>query len=214
MGYSQTEKGKMFVGGQISLSGNTNSNLDTLSKYDYNYVNFTFAPNFGYFIMDNFAIGANINLGVSNSKNDYNYTNQTPSLTTNKSTTLSYGVGGFTRYYINITDNFKFFFNGGINYLHQTQKTTNSNNDPNYIYSTSNPATQEHQINNISFAISPGIVYFVTPKLGIQAAFGNINYSYSSSKNTSLSYDNHNNSNNYGINLNLSTFNLGMNYYF
>jgi len=214
MGYSQTEKGKMFIGGQINLSGNTTSNLDTLYKYDYNSNGFTIAPNFGYFIIDNFAIGANVNLGVSNYTEKQNYTNQIPSEYTNKYNTLSFGIGGFARYYMNITDNFKFYFNGGMNYLHQIQKTTNSNNDPNYVYSTNNPASQENQINNVSLIISPGLVYFVTPKIGIETAFGNINYSYSSSKNTSLSYDNHNNSSSYGINLNLSTFFLCLNYYF
>jgi hypothetical protein len=212
--YSQTEKGKMFIGGQVTLSGNTTSNSDTSYKSDNNSIGFTVAPNFGYFIMDNFAIGANVNLGVSNSTQKQDYPNQTPSEYTYKYNTLSFGIGGFARYYINITDNFKFYFNGGINYLHQTKKTTYSNNDPNYVYSTSNPANQVTPINNISLFISPGVVYFVTPKIGIQAAFGNINYSYSSSKNTSLTYANHSNSSSFGVNLNLSAFALGLNYYF
>ena len=217
--YSQTEKGKMFIGGsgQINLSGNKVSNLDASSKSDNNTFGFSIAPNYGYFIKDNFAIGANINLGVSNSTQNlnYNYINQTPPSTyTNKSNTLSYGIGGFACYYLNITDNFKCYFNGGVSYLYSTQKVKLSNNDPTFVYGTNDPENQEIQTNNISFAFSPGFVYFLTPKIGIQTTFGNIYYNYSSSKNKSLFYDNRTNTGSYGIDLNLSTFSLGMNYYF
>jgi len=211
--YSQTEKGKMFIGGQLNLSGSRLSHLDTLYKSENNTVGFSFAPNYGYFIKDNFAIGATVNFGVSNSTQNTSDT-QILSTVTRKSNTLSCGIGGFARYYLNITDNFKFYFNGGINYLYSTQKIKLSNNDPTYVYSPSNPESQEIQTNTISFAISPGLVYFVTPKIGIQTTFGNINYNYFSSTNKSLLYDNHNNVNSYGVNLNLSTFSFGLNYYF
>jgi len=210
--YSQTEKGKMFIGGQVSLSGSSQSHIDTSYKSENNTVGFSIAPNYGYFIKDNFAIGATINFGVSNSTQNTSYTS--PITYTNKSNTLSYGIGGFANYYVNITDNFKFYFNGGVNYLYSTQNTKHSNNDPYYFYSPRNPENQEIQTNAISFSIAPGLVYFVTPKLGIQTTFGNINYNYSSSKNKSLLHDNHTNISSYGANLNPSTFSLGLNYYF
>ena len=175
--YSQTEKGKMFIGGQLNLSSNLNSSLDILSKSDNNSFGINISPNFGYFIADNFAIGANINLGTSSSTQNKEYTSATlPSKYTFKSTSISLGLGGFARYYINISDNFKFYFNGGVNYLYSTQKITNSNNDPNYIYSSGNPASEEYQTNTLSLAVSPGLAYYITPKIGIQTSFGNINY--------------------------------------
>jgi hypothetical protein len=212
--YSQTEKGKNFIGGQINLSGSTSSFLDTLNKFDNNSFGFSVSPNYGYFIADNVAIGVNVNFGISNAVQNSKYSNNIPSEFTYKSNTLSYGGGAFARYYLNISDKFKFYFNGGLNYFYSTQKIKNSNNDPNYVYSTSNPANKEVQTNSLAFAISPGLVYFITPKVGLHTSFGNLNYNYSRSKNISLLYDNHNNSSSYGFNFNLTTFYVGLNYYF
>jgi hypothetical protein len=206
-GYSQTEKGKMFIGGSFNLYGNTHSRLDSSYKYDYDRIGFTIAPNFGYFIADNLATGAFINLGFvkSNQTEDYMNRRTYSSMNNYKSNLLSLGLGGFMRYYINITDKFKFFANGNINYQFQSDKRTYQNNYP---------TNQTEESNNISINISPNFVYFVTPKLGIETSFGNIYYDYSSSKNKSVSYDNHDNSSDYGVNLSLSSFYLGLNYYF
>ena len=210
--YSQTEKGKMFIGGQISLSGSSNSRLDTLFGSSSNSVAFTFAPSFGYFIANNVAIGATVMFGTSNSTQ--NFINQgaggiPSSKLTDKSTSLNLGFGGFACYYINITDKLKAYFNGGINYTNSTSKYTN-------IYSNypGNSSIDQPQINTISLAVTPGLIYFITPKIGIETSFGNMSYSYSSSKDKSLSYPNYNNSSNYGINLNLAAFSFGLNYFF
>jgi hypothetical protein len=212
--YSQTEKGKKFIGGQFNLSGNTNSYLDTLYKYDNNSFGFQIDPGFGFLIINNFAIGCDIKFGISDITQNIEYPSQIHSKSTIKSTSISYGVGGFARYYKKIVDRFFIFVNGDVSYMYQEQKLKYSNNDPNYIYPASNPANQKVQVNNISVVISPGLVYFVTSKLGVQFVFGNIHYTNSTSKNKSLLYDNHNNANNYGININLSTLYLGLNYYF
>lgn len=210
-GYSQTEKGKMFIGGQVGLTGNTMSIMDSLSLGDHNKAEFTISPNIGYFIKDNFAIGGTVTFGTNNitdsnetfySTSKFKYTNNTNS--------IIYGIGGFARKYINITDKFKFYVNYGINYQYETQKSTYSSNNPDYT----NLAIQKIEVSSISFAVTPGLVYFITPKIGIQTTFGNLNYSFSSYKNTSLNYENYNNSTNYGLNLNFSSLSIGLNYYF
>ena len=38
--------------------------------------------------------------------------------------------------------------------------------------------------NSVGFTIAPDFEYFITPKIGMQTSFGNINYTYLSSKNT------------------------------
>lgn len=215
--YSQTEKGRMFIGGLLNLAGDSNSDLDTLRKYDYNSITFTIAPNFGYFIADNFAIGGNINFGTTSLTSTNDYTGSTtslPSIFSYKSSLLRYGLCGFASYYTNITDNFKLYFSGSLNYYYSSEKRTLSNNDTNHVYSIINPENQEIQSNGLSLVVTPGLVYFITPKIGIHSTFGSIYYSYSSSKNKSLPYDNQYKSNQYGIALNLSSIYFGVNYYF
>ena len=70
--YSQTEKGKMFIGGQLSLTRNTNSVLDSLISIDNNTGGFSISPDFGYFIKDNLAIGATLSFETSDQTQNYN----------------------------------------------------------------------------------------------------------------------------------------------
>lgn len=212
--YSQTEKGKNFIGGQISISGNTNSNHDTLYNYDLNSFGFQFNPGYGHLIKNNFAVGCNLKFGISNETQNNEYPNQSPSKSERKNNSISYGIGGFARFYKKIIDKFFFYVNGEVSYKYQIDKLVYSNNDPNYVFPSYNPANQKIQSNSISLRINPGLVYFVTSKLGIQATFGDIYYINSSSKNESVSFDNYKNTSNYGINLNISTFSLGLNYFF
>jgi hypothetical protein len=204
----------MLIGGQFNLAHNTYSNLDTLYKYNYNSTEYQIVPGFGYFIKDNFAVGAEINLDISNTtyKNSNSY--NTPVESTTKSNTIGYGEGIFARYYKRIAGNFFFFAEGKIGYTYRIQKLDYSTSDSNYVYPANFPAHQEVQLNKISIDVKPGLVYFISPKLGIQTVFGDIDYSNSNSKNISLQQDNHNNSKSYGINLNMSTFYLGLSYYF
>ena len=181
---SQTEKGKMILGGLFSISGYSNSSYETTTlSSTYKYFNFQVSPNFGYFIKDNLAIGTNLNFQITNTYYDYpnmilgnNYQSRINS--------MNYGIGVFARYYKKITGSFSFFINGELNYSYQIQKIE-------YI---TGPG-KETDLSNLSFSLSPGVVYFISPKFGMQATFGN------------LTFDN-------SINLNTSTFTFGLNYYF
>lgn len=214
--YSQTEKGKKLVGGQFNINGENNSNLDDSFSSDRNSFGFQIIPSFGYFIKDNFAIGANLNMGISNTTEVRGFPGIIPSdKFTTKSNSISYGGGGFVRYYKKILDSLFFTLNGAGTYTYQTTNLDYTNNDPNnLVLSTGDPALQEVQTKSITFAISPGFVYFMTRKLGITCSFSSIYYSNSSSKNISVLHDNHNDVNNYGFNLSVTTFYLGINYNF
>lgn len=205
-GFSQTEKGKKFIGGRIFLNGSSSSSSDTLFKNGTNTFAIQIVPNYGYFIKDNLAIGANINFGINNSSSYWEYPN-TNFKESFKSNSNSYGIGGFARYYKKITDNFLFFINGGVSYSYGTGRKEQIT----YSFPTG-PPIQEIQTNTISFVGYPGLVYFITPKLGIEGSISSFNYNFSSSKNKTLLNDNLTKSSAYGINLNPISF--GLCYYF
>ena len=216
-GFAQTEKGKMFIGGNINITGRNNSNKpDSLESEKVKSFSFQINPNVGYFIKDNFAVGINLNFGIANSTQNYNaISGQLPYYEMNyKDNSITYGGGVFARRYFKIADKFFFLLNGNINYNYQTLKDVRSCNDPNYVFPTDYPATQKSFTKSFGISVNPGLVYFVSPKLGIQTSFGNIFYNNSTSKNTSLLYDNTNNTKIFGANLNISTFSIGLNYYF
>jgi len=203
LGYSQTEQGKMFIGGQVSFLGNSQSQLDNQFKLNIHSNSFTLTPTFGYFIKDHLAIGVNVTYSYLNlNQTDGNLIDANLSYNY-KSTTIGYGIGGFVRYYSDITDKFKFFLHGGFSYLNTEQKSTSSTS-----------VNRDFITNSTTFSIAPGLVYFVTPKFGIQTTFGNLFYSINKAKTKDSPYDNHDNSNPYGLNLNPATFSLGLCYYF
>ncbi|MEP6795270.1 MAG: hypothetical protein ABJB16_13150 [Saprospiraceae bacterium] len=212
--YAQTEKGNIFLGGQLNLfisnwTISDNNNVGTSQT-----LNFSIAPNIGAFIKDNLAIGLAINIGNSNNKNVYDPVSPLAFGSTIKNSTMNYGVGIFMRSYKKITNNFYFSINGQLNYLSQPGKTEDISEDPNVVYPPSSPAIQYIRSSTIGVTIAPGLDYFITPHLGLRATFGNLFFNTSTTKNITLQNDNKQTVSNYGINLNISTFSFGMNYYF
>lgn len=106
---AQTEKGNWLVGGTFNL--NTVSNSTTIGLN----------PTAGYFVADNFAVGATIML-------EYDKFGE------NKSTT--FGAGPLARYYFGKPTNVRPFAHGELNFLSQKFKFptgTNTENGINYF---------------------------------------------------------------------------------
>ncbi len=183
---SQTAKGKKFIGGMLN---NLTWKHTSTSNGNINQLGLQIVPDFGYFIKDDFAIGANLNIGIYNTHSNNLDINST-----------SYGIGGFARYYKKITDKFLFFANAGVSYAYGTGRWGSSN------------INEQVRSNTLSFAISPGLVYFISPKFGLEASFGNLHYTHTSSENITLAQKRQ--SSDFGPSFNLATFFFGLNYYF
>lgn len=212
--YAQTEKGNIFIGGQINVFGNKSTNSDNTNVGTSHVLNFTIAPNVGAFISDNLAIGLSINVGNNTNKIVYDPISPVSFGTTSKSSTMSYGLGLFIRSYKKITNNLFFSVNGQLSYLSQPGKTESTTEDPNYVYPPTFPAKQYTRSSTINVTIAPGLDYFITPHLGLRTTFGGLFANTSTSRNITLQNDNKQTSLGYGLNLSLNSFTFGLNYYF
>jgi len=207
--YSQSEKVKMLLGGQFNFSGSNNNFENGSTKSDGNSYSFTLAPNFGYFISDNFAIGTNLSLSTTNSWSE----SQSYSESRSESHLSSYGIGMFARRYLTVNEKFRFYLGGGISFstFHLKSSEISYYNDYDY--------DRNQDGNSFGLGVVPGIVYFVTPRLGFEAQFGSFNY-HRTSIDTEEIDDNGNKTNEssddngFNLNLNASSFYLGLNYYF
>jgi Outer membrane protein beta-barrel domain len=94
--FAQTEKGDWLVGGILQLNTAKNS------------TSFEFSPNAGYFVLDNFALGAKLVIAYEQ-LGDLNIT--------------SFGVGPFARYYFS-EKKIKPFFAADFDYQNQKFKTS------------------------------------------------------------------------------------------
>jgi hypothetical protein len=98
-------------------------------------------PKAAWFIRDNLAVGAYVNLGFETAKN--------------AGTGISYGVGPLARYYVsdrelNLLRKSRFFVEGNLG------------------IQGSNPLLGE-STNGLGLGIGPGLAYFITPNIGLEA---------------------------------------------
>lgn len=128
--YAQTSSGNMMVGGSINFSS---SSREGGSLNDYS--SFSVSPSFGYFISDNFAVGTSLTIATSRTGTG-----------SAKTTSNSFGVGPFARYYkFTSDDRFAFFGQAGLSF-------SSGKTDPAFGNVTNN--------NALSLSIFPGAAYF------------------------------------------------------
>lgn len=103
-----------------------------------------------------------------------------------------FSVGVYSRFHKPIADNLYIFFQPVI------AIGTGSNDD------------QDADISTFDFSFSPGITYFLTPKLAAEATFGRLYYSQEKRENDTSNLD----STETGISLNPETLTIGLSFYF
>lgn len=200
---AQTEKGTFLLGGSISYASKT-SKTESRSDRSKNHA-YTISPKMGYFIENNFAIGTK--LRFSRQKNRYSanaFQNGSGQLVSQGTETNSYGISPFARYYVNITEQLKFYGEFEMSFEKAKSKMLNPGGEfliPDYKYTIYRPA------------LSPGLVLFPSKKWAIEFSFPLFSFE-------SRDYSNASNggqkTNTNAFNFGLSTFNpqIGINYHF
>lgn len=115
-GYAQFDQGRKLVGGGVSFTTTTNkSKLNGTTVTNGKQTAFSVTPNFGYFVIDNLAVGAGLEIGVSSYK---------PENSNNKSTGTGFVFTPLVRYYLPVN----VFFHGEFGVGSAKSKTKNGNN--------------------------------------------------------------------------------------
>lgn len=160
---AQTSAGTIFIGGGLGISSQSN-NVKTggTTQDGPKRVTFLVEPQIGYFIVDKFAL----RLGLTYQNTSYKTTNYPPfgpSIET-KNVTNTFGAELGGRYYMMLNDNFG--FTGELAVGVRSGKTR----------VTANSITEDgDRTSTVAVGVYPGIVYFPSPKVGIEATFGSIN---------------------------------------
>ena len=144
---------------------------------------FNFSPKVGYFVTENIAVG--VALGLTTTKNE------TPNVEDFKTNMLEIGV--FGRYYITPAKQFSIFGELGANF--ENSKMEQGSN--------------ELKNDGFNFGIAPGISYFVSDCLSLEASFGVLNYSTNEDD-----IDGAESTDSFNFGLNLSDINFGITYKF
>jgi hypothetical protein len=166
-GFAQQREGKWLVGGGFDFLSQTstlnNSAFETKSGFG------SVSPKVGYFFADRWAVGLTPSVSFNNRKD----TNET-------SKGRGYNLAAFVRYYQPIGDKLALFGElNGFNYGAGSTRRNPTNGTQDRIDS--------YRSINAGALIRPGIVYFITPKIGLETSFGGLNLGYFSNSNKSKS---------------------------
>lgn len=167
---AQTSAGTIMVGGSLGFSSRTTETdfSSTQPDTEVKSRSFSIAPQVGYFLSDNLAVGLFADL--SNQKRTSPLFDGRGVEFKAEETTRQTQVGPFVRYYHLVGDEGKAGFFGQLAGGLQSRKTE---------YDTSRPGDFDDRIEGSGgFAnLTPGFVYFPTEKFGIELTLGNFGFS-------------------------------------
>jgi hypothetical protein len=166
-GFAQNGKGKWLVGSVVEFGTRTGTTtINQSNPVESKSTQVSVYPRVGYFFADRWAVG--LVPGLS-------YTKQTGSAET--STNRAYSIAPFVRYYQPVGEKLGIFGElSGISY-------TSGSGDRN---ATNGGMISKSSFQNVNLGayVRPGVVYFITPKIGLETSFGSVGFGYFTSKNT------------------------------
>jgi hypothetical protein len=207
---AQLQKGSSLIGGNINFSSNRQESLPIFGASSHNEgFNFNGLARYGYFIYNNLAVGIQYNYYFSVNKGTYK---NSFGSNVQKNTVRANSPGIFLRAY-KPTKNGKFAFFGDLAAYYSWghgDNTSQSIDPPMPLTNKSHSETLGLGIN-----LSPGVVYFVTNKIGIETKLGALSYVMDKSSNYQggKKVDDEKEST-VSLNLSYASFFIGAHYYF
>lgn len=208
---AQTEKGNSNISGNAQYWNSSNEQPMNSSESSY----FAFNPGYSYFLKDNFALGVDFNIGNSLRSYASNYVDNLETYEeTNAHNAFDYGFGLIAQNYVKLAGSFSAIISSRISYGRTISHYEFDTDDPRRSENTSYPWSQETKSEHVSFTINPGLIYFVTPRFGVQGTLDGLNFTRSETINESLASDNESSMTSFSLNLNPSNFRLGASFFF
>jgi outer membrane protein len=165
---AQPEAGKIFIGGDVGINVVSQKFKDdgTITNEE-SYTTLTLLPKAGYFLSERLAVG--IQTGISSSISRY------PDDDPDKRSTTLFVFKPFGRYY----------FTTGTGGVFAESSLGIGAGKSRVFYGTGTVETNE---TSLSIDLSPGIYYYVTPSIALEAKFGVIGFSTNIEKDGNQKY--------------------------
>lgn len=183
---AQVTKGDKFIGGSAAVATNLQrDNRDAILPSPNQSV-IQFNPALGFVLNEKWALGA-----IANFSTRLGYVFRAEE--------NIYGLGGFARRYIGITEKFMFAFSGQIVYNLITEK------DRVYNFQKGEYETLKSYADGFSTEVAPMFIFFPTPAWGFEAGIGSVGFEWKNKQSNGSRY--------YELFAGLGQFKLGINYY-
>ncbi|MDO7850958.1 hypothetical protein [Hymenobacter convexus] len=211
LGHAQSiAAGTVSLGGSVGYNRSTNKTSSNQGSTTYTQETttsqFSFTPSVGYFVKDNLAIG--INAGYSAYRKPYtSYTPAPAVVRAELDPTTTLRLGAYVQYYKMLTEQFGVL--GTLSGGYQSSRDSQYNGS----------AIQEFKGSGYYAELTPGIIFFPIPKLGISASIGSLaynrmSYDYPTSPNNPAPAGYENTSSTFGARFGLDQLQFGGTYYF
>jgi outer membrane protein len=186
---AQPAGGKIFLGGNLGFSYTSQKTVyDGNSNVTLKRISYSVLPVAGYFLSDKIAVGAQLGISGSSEK-PLSYENG------QVNTTTMFYIGPLFRYYL-ISGTGGIFAEATINFGTGSDKRTYDND----ILNTKDKLT------SLSAGIAPGLYYYITPAISLEAKIGWLGYQTDIKKHED---DSKNTNSEFGFDLSPDLFFLG-----
>ena len=149
--YAQFNQGRYLAGGSVGFSATTSkAKTDAATSTYLHSTSFNISPDIGYFVIDNLAVGAALNLSSSTSKGDGN--------DNSKTTLTNFSLTPFARYYLSQG----IFFQGQVGFGTGSRKEKENGSNT--------TTTTKHGV--FDWALSAGYAYFLNDFVAIEPMVG------------------------------------------
>lgn len=204
--HAQLSQGTILLGGEIRFDSRNSEDFDnTGALYDENKTtNFLVNVRGGYFVADDLAIG--LLVGYDSRKNVMENPGTPPVLYRNTNQSSLFNIGLFARYYRMMGES-RFALFGQLNATYGMGETSSEDMNVNAGGVTvSSKSRGEHNVMDVSAA--PGITFFFSDRIALEATFGRIGYTVENRDNFNSAGDQVSNQKTSGFNLSLNPSNV------
>jgi hypothetical protein len=195
---AQIGSGSLMIGGGLNFNTSSSETTNGGTTVDGpTTTSFGISPRVGYFFTDNLAVGLELGYNSTSTK----ITPATPPPDEIKSTTSTFEVSPFIRYYSPIADKGGAFLQATVSFATGTDKDETTTGGT--------TVTTESDISSFGVGINPGIYWFITEKIGLEGTFGFLGYTSETIK----TGDEEEKSSDFGLVLDTRTIGVGFHYY-
>lgn len=165
-GYAQFQRGDMFLNGDAGFNfGNESSMFNSPSPTERAHYSFNLAPSFGYLLSERLAVGLSLDYRYSREDIERRSTSGGPVTRESQLRQPSFSPQAFLRYYQPIGENFGLLFDAYAGVLFGSRKY-----EDNFF-------NDEDKLRGFDIGLRPGIYYFLSHKVALEASLGGITYS-------------------------------------
>lgn len=185
MAFATMANAQLYVGGSLGINNNNSKEIDNgKTELNPSSTSIGISPEVGFFLSDNFAVGAYINT-------NFTFNNNRDTATVVKTNTTSWGITPYARWYAIQSDKFGVFLEGQLFFMHQGGKTK-----------AGGVTADAPKTNSFGLQIVPGLSYNLTDNLQLQMRLDVLGANFTHTTITSADGKNKEISNNCGLNFN------------